>query len=111
MTVYTDTELYSKKSIAALTLSSSGDNTAIAAPGAGYHLEVHRLVLTSARGYNVDVILKNGSTAVTGAMVADIWDLDFGVSPLVISTNSALVVNLSAAVAVTGFVQYMVVED
>lgn len=96
---------------AALTVSASGDNTAIAAPGAGKHLAVYRLVMTVARGSEVDIILKSAATAKSGAMVADTYDLDFGDSPMICGTNEAFIVNLSAAVAVTGFVQYIEVAE
>jgi len=89
----------------ALAASSSGDNTAIAAPGAGKHLSIYRLVATVARGSEVNIILKSGSTAKSGAMVADTYDIDFGDAPLICGTNEAFIVNLSDAVAVTGFVQ------
>lgn len=96
---------------AALTVSASGDNTAIAAPGAGKHLAIYRIVATVARGYEVNIVLKSGATAKSGAMVADTYDLDFGDAPLICGTNEAFIVNLSAAVAVTGFVQYIEVAE
>jgi hypothetical protein len=96
---------------AALTVSASGDNTAIAAPGAGKHLAIYRLVMTAARGSEVDIILKSAATTKSGAMVADTYDLDFGDAPLICGTNEAFIVNLSAAVAVTGFVQYIEVTE
>jgi len=96
---------------AALTVSASGDNTAIAAPGSGKHLAVYRLVMTVARGSEVNIVLKSGVTAKSGAMVADTYDLDFGDAPLICGSNEAFIVNLSAAVAVTGFVQYIEVTE
>jgi hypothetical protein len=96
---------------AALTVSASGDNTVIAAPGAGKHLAIYRLVMTAARGSEVDIILKSAATTKSGAMVADTYDLDFGDAPLICGTNEAFIVNLSAAVAVTGFVQYIEVAE
>jgi hypothetical protein len=96
---------------AALSISSSGDNTAKSAPGAGKHLEIYRIVGTVARGSEVAVTLKSGSTAKSGAMVADVYDIDFGDKPLICGTNEALVINLSAAVALTGFIQYVEVTE
>lgn len=95
----------------ALAIAAAGDNTAIAAPGAGKHLAIYRLAMTAARGSEVDIILKSAATAKSGAMVADTYDLDFGDAPLICGTNEAFIINLSAAVDVTGFVQYIEVAE
>jgi hypothetical protein len=96
---------------AALTVSAAGDNTAIAAPGAGKHLAIYRLVMTAARGSEVNIVLKSGATAKSGAMVADTYDINFGDAPLICGTDEAFVVNLSDTVALTGLIQYEVVTE
>jgi hypothetical protein len=96
---------------AVLGASSSGDNTVIAAPGAGKHLEIYRIVATVARRSEVDLVLKSGANALSGAMESDWYAIDFGGCPLICNTNEAFIINLSAAVNVRGFVQYVEVTE
>lgn len=94
---------------AAVSASSSGDNTAIAGT-ATQTIRVNRLYMVAAGAVNVT--LKDGTgTPLTGAipMVANqVMHLDFsGGEPwFVTSAGNGFVINLSGAVAVTGFVQY-----
>jgi hypothetical protein len=87
-----------------------GDNTVIAAPSGTSFIRVHGYILNGAGAVNVT--WKNGSTALTGAMAlgstvnlvapeaADGW---FDLTP-----GNALVLNLSAAVQVSGHVLYSI---
>jgi hypothetical protein len=87
-----------------------GDNTIIAAPTGTSFIRVHGYVLDG--GGTVNVTWKNGATALTGAMALaasvnivapeapDGW---FDLSP-----TAALVLNLSAAVQVSGHVLYSI---
>lgn len=100
--------------IAAITAASSGDNTAVAAVP-GKRIRVHRVVLSASGAVNAK--FKDGAgTDLTGLFYAP------AAGPLVqvgdtssqrvddelfkTSANSALVLNLSGAVAVGGFVNY-----
>jgi hypothetical protein len=88
--------------------ATAGDNTIIAAPAGTSMIRVHGYVLDA--GGAVSVIWKNGATALTGAMPLA------ANSPLVapealggwfdLSPAAALVLNLSAAVQVSGHVLY-----
>ncbi len=94
---------------AVISASSSGDNTLVAAV-ASQTTRVHRLYLVSAG--TVSVTFKNGAgTALTGAMplIANQGIMmDFSSEPwFVTSANTAFIVNLSGAVAVTGRVEYV----
>jgi hypothetical protein len=95
---------------APVSTATAGDNTVVAAPAAGW-IRLHGYVLVA--GGAVNVTWKNdGATALTGAMAlgstvnlvapeaADGW---FDLSP-----GNALVLNLSAAVQVSGHVLYSV---
>lgn len=96
---------------AAISINAATDNTVIAAPGTGKHLEIFHLTLIADRGYSVDVTLKNGASAISGAMDMQWLDTDFGVAPIIISDNTAFVVTLSAAVQVSGMVLYRTVDE
>lgn len=97
-------------SSAAVSASSSGDNTLIAAPGSGKQLWILKLFIAAARGSEVDMILKSGSTAKTGTMQIDSLAADLDFTPIKCGTNEAFVLNLSAAVAVAGIVLYRTVD-
>jgi hypothetical protein len=93
---------------APVSTATAGDNTIIAAPAAGW-IRLHGYVLAGAGAVNV-TWKNDGATALTGAMAlaasvnlvapeaADGW---FDLTP-----GNALVLNLSAAVQVSGHVLY-----
>lgn len=97
-------------SSAAVSASSKGDNTLIVAPGAGKQLWIMKLFLAAARGSEVNMILKSGSTAKTGTMQIDSIAADLDFTPIKCGTNEAFVLNLSDAVAVSGIVLYRTVD-
>jgi hypothetical protein len=94
--------------------STSGDNTMVAAPGAGKHLAIDFITIipTSA----VSVTFKTGSTAYGGAFPLDtkqsltienaIHNHD-GV--ITCADNEAFVISLGGAVQVGGFIRYHIV--
>jgi hypothetical protein len=94
---------------ASVSISSSGDNTVVSGTSS-QTVRVYKLVLIAAGG--VAVTIKDGaSTSLTGAMPlaangAMAIDFNEGEPAFVTSSGNGFVVNLSAAVAVTGFVQY-----
>lgn len=90
-----------------IAISSSGDNTVIAAPGAGNYTRIVKIVLVADAA--VDVKLKDGAaTDLTGPMAFAAntgMAVDFNFWPAELSENTAFIINLSAAVGVNGFVQ------
>lgn len=100
---------------AVLSISSSGDNTVIAAPSDGFIAIDHiNLVPTSAVG----VTFKSGSTALSGVYpleqkqpitLENAMHNSKGV--ITVATNTAFVINLDTAVQVSGFVRYRVVGN
>lgn len=94
---------------AAVSISSSGDNTVISGVG-GQAIRIYKLVVTAAAAVNVT--LKSASTSLTGAMrlTADgsaiVLESNDGEPLFQCGTADAFIVNLSGAVALTGFVQY-----
>ena len=99
-----------------LSFATSGDNTVIAAPGAGYKLAILRIYLSPVAASTVSIAMKMGSTTVfpqTPIAVGDAnWPVvDENFYPLagfVGADNEAFKVNLSAAVTVAGFVLYLI---
>lgn len=94
---------------AKIDINSSGDNTIVSAT-AGKQIHVHCIVWTV--GGDVDIILKKGSTAFTGAMDFGGTDEPRGMvashhmCPIVLPNNQDFVINLSAAVQVSGYLCY-----
>lgn len=98
---------------AAFSSAAGGDVTAIAAQGATTAIRIHRIVLCNAVATAQAIILKNGATALTGAMalptsVGGLFVLEGNImGPLfVLDQNAAFIINEAAATSVTGFVQY-----
>lgn len=98
---------------ASISSASSGDNTIVAAVGAGYKIKVLGMVLIASG--NVDVRLEDGAsgTALTGVMslAADGNGFVLPVAPighhwLETSANTLLNLELSDAVQVSGFIIY-----
>ena len=96
-----------------LSISTSGDNTVISAPGAGKYISIDHIHFFPAAA--VTVQMKDGATNYGGSYPLDskqpvtlenvMQDQD-GI--ITLSDNAAFVVNLSGAVAVTGFVRYRI---
>lgn len=98
---------------AAFSSAAGGDVVAIAAQGATTCIRVHRVCLSNAFAGAQAVILKDGATALTGAMafpssIGGLFVLEGSPgNPLfTLSQNSAFNINEAAATSVTGFVQY-----
>ena len=99
-----------------ISISSSGDNTIIAAPGAGKRIAIDlvNVLPTSA----VSVQMKDGTTNYGGAYPLDakqpfvfentIQNYD-GI--ITLSANSAFILNLGSAVQVGGFVRYRILDQ
>ena len=93
-------------------ISSSGDNTIVAAPSAGSRIRVYELQLQLEAATATTAIVKSGSTAIRRAYMAAaadgvLWQW-FSGQELVLAEASALVVNLSGANAVGYTVRYAV---
>jgi len=98
-----------------INISSSGDNTIIAAPSNGYIAIDHiNFIPTSA----VTLQLKDGSTAYGGAYPLDAKQAvalenamrnEKGV--ITLSPKTAFVINLGGAVQVSGFVRYRIIGE
>jgi hypothetical protein len=97
----------------AISDAAAGDTAIIAAQGATTCIRIRRIVLSNGVATTQAVILKDGATALTGAMalptsVGGLFVLEgSGSDPLfTLSQNSAFNLNLANATSVTGFVQY-----
>lgn len=93
---------------AAVSFSSSGDNTVVSGTG-GQTIRVHRIMFVVAG--TVNVTLKDGaSTSLSGAIPMTAYGgliLDLSDTPwFVTAAGNAFIINLSAAVQVSGFIQY-----
>jgi hypothetical protein len=81
---------------------ASGDNTVVAAPGAGYRLVLHGISLQrDTTTETTACIVKAGASQILPTVIIGndvpmiIWD--FSSAPVVLAENVALVLNLSAA--------------
>lgn len=97
----------------AISIAASGDNTVIAAPGTTQSIHIHRLCISNAVATAQAVVVKDGATALTGAMALQtavgppLYLSEAEDAPLwVLSQNGAFILNLVNATSVTGFVQY-----
>ena len=100
---------------AAISISSSGDNTVIAAQGAGTYIAIDHInfIATTA----VNITLKSGSTSLSGAYPFDTKQalaLDNAMCAqkgvITCADNEAFIINLGGAVQVSGFVRYRIVN-
>lgn len=97
---------------AAISNNTNGDNTIVAAPGAGLRLLVWHVDLVAAAAVNVT--LKSGAaTSLSGAYplqaAGSSMALDFPAhAPLPIGTNLAFIINLSSATFIYGLVLYTI---
>jgi hypothetical protein len=94
---------------AKIDINSSGDNTIITAT-ANQQIHIHCIVFTVAG--EVNIVYKKGSTAFTGAMDFGGTDEPRGIvashhlCPIELPNNQDFVINLSAAVQVSGYLCY-----
>jgi hypothetical protein len=95
---------------AVVNAAASGDNTIIAAPGAGKQIEVRGYHIAAAGA--VTATWKSGSTALTGAMTMATGtphDAYSWADPVfLLAANEALVLTLGGAVQVSGHVTYVI---
>lgn len=95
------------------TAASSGDNTLVAAPGAGKRIVVHYFLIELEASTATAMILKDGSTAVFRRYAANEGDglvREFpGGAPWELTANAALILNLSGANTCGYNVEYEVV--
>lgn len=84
----------------ATTISTSGDNTVVAAPGAGNRFVIKDLVIQNESATTTTVLVKSGSTTCWRAVLAERQALTLSFETLQewrLGTNEALVINLSGA--------------
>ena len=101
---------------AVINITASGDNTIIAAAataGTPYRIKIWKFAYANKHATNaVNVILKDGSTSKTGAVIANAlggsWSSACDGVPLIITAGNAFVMNLSATADVQGIVYYTV---
>ena len=103
-----------------ISISSSGSNTIIAAPGAGKCIYIDHINLFPSNSLNVQ--LWNGPSS-TGTALSGVYPLTTGQalvfenSPqlehgiLECSDNKAFVINLGSAVSCTGFLRYRIQNE
>ena len=91
-----------------LSINTIGDNTVIAAPGAGNSLRIYHIDYVT--GAAVSVIMRSGATALSGTYpFPDIasYAFDAGNSgPIICGDNEAFIINLSAGVSLGGMILY-----
>jgi hypothetical protein len=99
-----------------VSISTSGDNTIIAAPGVGKRLAIDHLNYMPASAVNVT--LKSGSNSLSGAyplttsqgsVFENVMANDHGV--IECNDNEAFIINLSGAVQLSGFVKYRIIGE
>ena len=94
--------------VVALNISTSGDNTVVAAPASG-GIKVWKMSFTAAGAVNV--VFKNGTTAQSGAYVltgngSSLTFVYDGAPWAWCDPGNAFIINLSGATALTGQVFY-----
>ena len=102
-----------RRARARINTSSSGNTTLVAAATDGAFYEIDFIQIMPSGGANT-VQLRDGSTTVVFSYPLDdnqaqTFDNASGDYPIVLSSNTAMVLNLSAATQVDGFVLYRVV--
>ncbi len=94
------------------TTSTSGDNTLVAAPGAGLQIVITSLILQNESATATTLIVKAGSSAILRVLCQNQGDgLTFippAENPLALGANTALVLNLSGANACGYSITYYV---
>ncbi len=92
------------------TASSSGDNTAVAAPGTGRRIVWRKIKLVNTTANAMTVIVKYGATSKKKSVFsADIGagEIYYEEEGVALPENTALVLNLSAANAISYDVDYL----
>ncbi len=98
-----------------INIASAGDNTIIAAPGAGKYIAIDSINMVPNAA--VIVQLKDGSTNYGGAysltgnqgfVLDNVMQNEHGI--ITLSDNSAFVINEAGAVQVSGFVRYRIIN-
>ena len=107
--------IYEKLIKADIDISTSGDNTIIAAPsGTSEYIAIDFISFIPDSA--VTVQLKDGSTSYGGAyslaanQELSMYNPGDGDGVITLSANSAFVINLSAAVQTSGFVRYRIIN-
>lgn len=104
-----------RKGFAEINTSTSGDNTIIAAPTVG-HIEIDHMEIMPTGGANTVRVKLDGASGSVGYQYAFddnqayVYDRTTNNS-LTVKEATALILNLSASTAVTGFVQYRIVGE
>lgn len=101
-----------RKGFARINTATIGDNTIIAAPSKG-HIEIDHINILPSGGTNT-ITLKSGSTTKVDYALDDNQALALDIpvqNELALAEAEALVLNLSAATLVTGFVLYRIVGE
>jgi hypothetical protein len=95
---------------AVVNAAASGDNTIIAAPGAGKQIEVRGYHIVSAN--TVTATWKSGSTALSGPMSMAVGNpftpYSWADPVFLLGANEALVLTLGGSVQVSGHVTYVI---
>lgn len=102
-----------RKARVRINTASSGDNTLVSAISPGI-IEIDHITVIPTGGANTLGFL-DGSTTIFSLALDDnqayVFDNSGGEYPITLSNNSALVLNLSAATQVDGFILYRVMGD
>lgn len=98
---------------AASTFNTSGDNTIVAAPAAGYALVITYIHIQNESSTGTTVLVKHGSTTVARVLLqtqAQAWWREFE-CPMILPAATALVVNLSGANSHNYTVEYATIPQ
>jgi len=96
----------------AATFNTSGDNTIVAAPAAGYALVLFYLHVQNESTTGTTAVIKHGSTTVGRALLqaqGDMWFREYE-CPVIMPAATALVVNLSGANSHNYTVEYTTIK-
>lgn len=106
-----------RKARATIDTATSGENTIIAAPGAGAHIQIDHLTVLPSGGANT-IDFRNGSGAGNSIVEfpfddnqAWVFDNASGEYPITLSNNTAFIINLGSATQVDGLVLYRVIGE
>lgn len=90
--------------------NSSGDNTLVAAPGAGYCLVLLYVYVQNETANETVTILKHGSTGFTRSTLGQYisYERDYSLFPCILGEDEALVLDLSGANEHAFIVDYVI---